>query len=141
MLRYVNRVAAQYWLIHPDSIGVCTGEHKGLTTARFGTRNCYGPPKYFAVVTHEDLKVPPEARPVFDAGVEVYGYAPTVDTAEVGYVRLLWSADGDHMDVRVRPDGKINWYGNRGGYMGGNEGWSKFDPRKPTNTPWSSVQT
>lgn len=48
MKRYVNRVAAQYRFIDPDAVGVCTGGKDGLTTARFGGRNCYGPPDYFA---------------------------------------------------------------------------------------------
>ena len=138
MLRYVNRVAAQYRFIDPDAVGVCTGEKDGLTTARFGRRDCYGPHEYFAVVTHDEYGVPTEARPVFDAGLVAYGYPPTVDTSESrhGWVRLKWCVGGDDMDIRVRPDGKINWYGRRGNHMGGNEGWSKFDTDRRMGNPW-----
>ena len=138
MLKYVNRIAAQYWFIDADAIGVCTGVKDGLTTARFGQRNCWGIHDNFVVITHDAYGVPLEARPVFDAGLLVYGYPPAIDTLEAnaGWVRLRWAMRGDAMEVRIRPDGKINWHGRRGPYMGRNEGWSQFDPNRRMGNPW-----
>lgn len=66
-------------------------------------------------------------------GTLIYGTEPTVGCDGEGNITLLWVARGVRMEMRVRDDGKINWYRVDENRATGNEGWSRHSP---LNMPW-----
>ena len=74
-------------------------------------------------------------RPMLLGGLKIaarcainFGAEPTIDVDPDGYITLNWDTPSTHMEVRVRHDGKVNWYQLGLGGQSGNEGWSTYDP-------------
>lgn len=82
--------------------------------------------------------MPTYADTVAEAGIKHYSAFPDVSMARVpdDWVELKWAVDDEKMEIRVRPDGKINWYCACFGDGSGNEGWSTFDVNSQYGNPW-----
>jgi len=108
-------------------------------TVNFGSRTAYGGPYAFEAVDAKVFELPDVCDPVLKAGCLVYLLQPVVthDRGHDPHYTLNWHHEDEQMEVRIRPSGLINWYyqGRRG--CGGNEGWSRYDPRKKWGSPWT----
>lgn len=82
--------------------------------------------------------MPRYADAIAEAGIKHYGTFPDVNLFHVpdGWVVLKWACDDEKMEIRVRTDGKINWYCSCFGDGSGNEGWSTFDVNSQFGNPW-----
>ena len=70
-------------------------------------------------------------------GFSRYGVLPELLIhSQEDYISISWNLPEEKMEVRVRQDGKINWYYQRPDRCGGNEGWSSYRPALPSLTPW-----
>lgn len=85
--------------------------------------------------------MPRYADTVAEAGIKHYGTFPDVNLFHVpdGWVALKWALDDEKMEIRVRNDGKINWYCTCFGDGSGNEGWSTYEPGSRWGDPWPKL--
>lgn len=85
---------------------------------------------------YRDDNAPSEIlKKIVREGTLRYGSEPLLEERS-GWNDLLWNLPHERMEIRVRDDGKINWYRTSSDRSTGNEGWSRYVPGSRFGDPW-----
>ncbi|NBR00156.1 MAG: hypothetical protein EBT79_07565 [Actinobacteria bacterium] len=108
-------------------------------TVNFGFRTACGGPYAFEAVDARAFDLPEVCDSVLKAGCLAYFMQPVVthDRSDAPHHVLSWHHPYERLEIRIRPSGLINWYYQGRGGCGGNEGWTRYDPRKKGGSPWT----